>query len=408
MDRLPTRMHRPLVVTALLLLCPAPQHAQVYCSTVHPLPGDRVGTAEPLFPYAPSEAMRAARAAGIVIPTVVHVIHQGGAENISDAQVLSQLDVLNTDFQRLNADTALTRPLFRPVASDVGLTFCLATLDPHGQPTMGIDRVLTAVTDPLDLIAQHGWDPARYLNIYVMPAGGCFSSFPWGPAEEDGIFITHGRFGTNGSAGSEEYAEFARFGRTGTHEAGHYLGLYHTFSYLGDTVLCTGGDSICDTPPADMRWFVSECLDHGLNTNNEVPDRPDQVENYMDYNVDSCANMFTRGQRDRVAMCLDLYRPVLWSGTNLVNTGCSNVTGIGERGPDEAPLLAPNPASSFVDIRRMPGLHPSVEVLTPTGERLSVPLDGTRIDVSGLANGLYLLRIGFPAKARTERLVVLH
>lgn len=398
-----------MALMALLLFGAVPLHAQMYCSTAHPLPGGRAGTAAHPLSYAPSEAMRAARTAGIVIPTVVHVIHQDGIENISDAQVLSQLDVLNTDFQRLNADTALTRPLFRPVAADMGLTFCLATLDPHGQSTTGIDRVLTAVTDPLDLIAQHGWDPARYLNIYVMPSGGCFSSFPWGPTEEDGIFITHGRFGTTGTAGSEAYAAFARFGRTGTHEAGHYLGLYHTFSFLGDTALCTGGDSICDTPPADMRWFVSECLDHGLNTNDEVPDLPDQVENYMDYNVDSCANMFTLGQRDRVAMCLDLYRPVLWSEANLVSTGCSSATGIGGRMPDEAPLLAPNPAASFVDIRHGPGPRPTVEVFTPTGQRLPVPrIDGTRIDVSGLANGPYLFRVGFPGKTRTERLMVLH
>jgi hypothetical protein len=288
--------------------------------------------------------------AQLLVPVVVHVIHQGGPENINDAQVLSQVDVLNVDFRRLNADTVNTRPIFRPVAADMGIEFCLATRDPQGLPTTGIDRVLTAETLPTTLIAAHGWDAARYMNIYVMPSGNNFASFPWEPMEQQGIFITHGRFGTLGTAGTEEFAEFARYGRTGTHEVGHYLGLLHTFSYIGDIDLCLGGDSVCDTPPTDMRWAVSSCLYHGLNTNEEVPDLPDQVENYMDYNTDSCSNMFTAGQRDRVLEKIAQFRSALVSEENLVLTGCRGVVVIDEP-MGHSLALVPNPAADRIRIR---------------------------------------------------------
>lgn len=283
-----------------------------------------------------------------IIPTVVHVIHQGGSENISDAQVYSQLDVLNADFRRRNADTVNTRPIFLPVAADMGIEFCLATRDPQGLPTTGIHRVLTTETNSTALIAAHGWDVQRYMNLYVMPSGSNFASFPWEPAEQQGIFITHARFGTLGTVGTEEFAEWARFGRTGTHEVGHYLGLLHTFSFIGDIDLCFGGDSVCDTPPAAMRWVVDACLDHGLNTNDEVPDLPDQVENFMDYNIDSCANMFTLGQRERVMERIAAFRSNLVSAANLALTGCEPLTGIDER--EQAPWLAPNPATDHVRI----------------------------------------------------------
>lgn len=344
-----------------------------------------------------------------IIPTVVHVIHQGGVESISDEQVLSQFDVLNADFRRLNTDTVDTREIFRPVAADMGIEFCLATLGPDGQPTTGIDRVQTAETNSIALIAEHGWDPERYMNIYVMPSGSCFSSMPWDPPTEQGIFITHGRFGTLGTAGSEEFAEFARYGRTGTHEAGHYLGLLHTFSFIGDIDLCFGGDSVCDTPPTDMRWIVYDCLSHELNTNQEVPDQPDQVENYMDYNVDTCSNMFTLGQRDRVHQCLQHFRPVLWSEANLVTTGCATASGISE---PTKPLftLAPNPASHYVEIQFPYGPTASVaEVCTVHGDRLLLAdlTKGTRLDVSALTNGVYLLKVSAQAHTWTERLVVM-
>lgn len=344
-------------------------------------------------------------AAQTLIPTVVHVIHQGGPENISDAQVHSQLDVLNADFRRRNADTVNTRPIFRPVAADMDIEFCLATRDPQGLTTAGIHRVLTTETSSTALIATYGWDAQRYMNLYVMPSGNCFASFPWEPVEQQGIFITHGRFGTLGTVGTEEFAEWARYGRSGTHEVGHYLGLLHTFSFIGDLDLCFSGDSVCDTPPTDMRWMIGTCLDQSLNTNNEVPDLPDQVENYMDYNIDSCANMFTLGQRERVMERIAAFRATLVSAENLAFTGCQPFTGIEER--ELAPWLAPNPASDHV---RIAGAGVAqLDLFRADGQlvRTMRVAPNERVPLSDLPPGSYLVRLSTPHAVRLERLVVM-
>ena len=102
------------------------------------------------------------------IPVVIHIIHQGGIENISDAQIFTQLDVLNEDFRRLNADTANTNPIFLSVATDVEVEFCLASKDPLGNATNGIDRILT-MNPPssfTQFINLFGWDNKKYLNFY--------------------------------------------------------------------------------------------------------------------------------------------------------------------------------------------------------------------------------------------------
>lgn len=343
--------------------------------------------------------------AQLLIPVVVHVIHQNGPENISDAQVHSQIAVLNADYRRLNADTVNTRPIFHSVAADMGIEFCLATLDPEGQPSTGIDRVETDETNSTALIAAHGWDAERYVNLYVMPSGSCFSSFPWDPPAQQGVFITHGRFGLGGTTGSEESAEWARFGRTATHEVGHYLGLLHTFSFIGDVDLCFGGDSVCDTPPTDMRWMVSTCLDHGLNTNLEEPDQPDQVENFMDYNIDSCTNMFTAGQRQRVMERIAAFRSTLVSDANLVRTGCTAPTWIPEA-PRTSTLLSPNPASDRLVIASTDVVR--LEFITSEGKFIrSVPATHGHIDISDLPAGTHLVRLITPGAVRMERLVVM-
>ncbi len=344
--------------------------------------------------------------AQLLIPVVVHVIHRNGPENISDAQVHAQIDVLNADYRRHNADTVNTRAIFRPVAADMGIEFCLATLDPEGQATTGIHRVETDESSSTALIAAHGWDAERYVNLYVMPGGSCFSSFPWDPPGQQGVFITHARFGLGGTTGTEEFAEWARFGRTATHELGHYLGLMHTFSFIGDVDLCFGGDSVCDTPPTDMRWMVSTCLDHTMNTNFEEPDQPDQVENFMDYNIDSCTNMFTEGQRQRVMERIAAFRSTLVSEGNLVRTGCATPAGIPEAAIAAA-LLAPNPAYDRLTIASEDVVR--LEFLTPSGQAIrgAAVTAHAPIDISDLPAGTCLVRLITRDEVRMERLVVM-
>ena len=116
----------------------------------------------------------------VTIPVVVHVVYNTGSQNISDAQIMSQLDVLNEDFRRLNADTSNTPAAFLPVAADPQIEFCLASKDPVGLSTTGITRTNTSVTsfstnDAVKYDSQGGknaWDRDRYLNLWVCNLGG--------------------------------------------------------------------------------------------------------------------------------------------------------------------------------------------------------------------------------------------
>lgn len=253
------------------------------------------------------------------IPVVVHVIHNGGAENISDAQIQSQIDVLNEDFGKLSGTNGDGNGV------DTGVRFKLAKISPNGDCTNGIVRVLSELSNHqpyqrAQLKELNFWDPARYFNIYIVKtiAGSVlgYASFPGGPANEDGIVMRHDAFGTIGTATFPNH-----LGRTATHEAGHWLGLFHTFQDGCGTNVCTEGDLVCDTPP---QAAPSGGCPSQNTCSNDQPDLPDQVENYMDYSSDVCKSMFTAGQQDRMEASLQAIRTVIWSDSNLVATGCDS------------------------------------------------------------------------------------
>jgi hypothetical protein len=244
----------------------------------------------------------------VTIPVVVHVIWHDPSENISDAQIFSQLDVMNEDFRKLNADTGVVRPLFAPIAGDAQIEFCLAQRDPQGNPSTGITRTYSIVPDwGCDDSMKYsvnggadGWPGADYLNIWVckLNCANGYAYYPGTPDPIDGVVVHYYVFGRTGNVAPGYH------GRTGDHEVGHYFGLYHTFDYTGlcegsDTSNCaTEGDYVCDTP-ADINpdfgcpLFVNDCSDTPV-------DNPDQTENYMDYGDDDCRAMFSLGQIDRM------------------------------------------------------------------------------------------------------------
>jgi PKD repeat protein len=251
-----------------------------------------------------------------IIPVVVHVVHLGGSENISDAQIQSQIDVLNEDFGKLPGTPGDGNGV------DTEVRFCLAKKGPNGNCTNGIVRINSSLTNhktydrPL-LKELSFWDNERYLNIYIVKtitgnvAG--YSSFPGGPADEDGVVVLHNVFGTIGTASSS-------MGRTGTHELGHWIGLFHTFNGGCGTDVCLDGDNVCDTPPVNTANYNCPT---GVNTcANDNPDLPDLIANYMDYTSDACKNMLTQGQKDRLQSVLVNIRSAIWTDTNLVFTGC--------------------------------------------------------------------------------------
>ena len=169
----------------------------------------------------------------INIPVVVHVLYNNSTQNISDAQVISQIVSLNNDFRRRNADTINTPAPFKSVAADTRIQFCLAKVDPNGKYTTGIIHKYTTETqfvadDAMKFSSQGGddaWDASKYLNIWVCNLFGRtlgYAVLPGSPAEKDGVVIQYDVFGTIGYLTSP----FNK-GRTATHEIGHWLGLKH-------------------------------------------------------------------------------------------------------------------------------------------------------------------------------------
>lgn len=255
---------------------------------------------------------RSGRATIITIPVVVHIIHNGDAvgsnENIAASRVISQIDILNKDFRRLNADTVNTPVGFRPVAADVEIEFCLALRDPNGNALAepGIHRVLNTngpwtSTTTIDNTLKPAtiWDPNQYFNMWSVDFGGNgllgYAQFPEGSglagmptgaqtANSDGVVIVYSSFGASGT-GSAPY----NLGRTASHEVGHWLGLRHIW---GDGAC--GTDDFCnDTPESDAS-------NRGCPTTHVSCGTTDMVQNYMDYTNDACMNIFTQNQKTRM------------------------------------------------------------------------------------------------------------
>lgn len=227
----------------------------------------------------------------VTIPVVFHVLYNTTAENISEAQVLSQLQILNDDFRRLNSD----QDNVWAQAADTQIEFCLASQDPDGNPTDGILRVPTDVTsfgtnDAMKFTSQGGsdaWPAADYMNFWVCDLGASllgYAQFPGGPANTDGIVCNYTATGNIGTAS----APFD-LGRTATHEVGHYLNLRHIWGDGG----CGASDFVDDTPDSDGP-------NYGCALGNVACGTEDMVQNYMDYSDDACMNLFTQGQSDRM------------------------------------------------------------------------------------------------------------
>lgn len=268
-----------------------------------------------------------------IIPVVFHVIHNYGNENISNAQILDGLDILNKTFRKQLADTASIVAAFKPLHADCDIEFRLAQLDPSGNCTNGINRIAS----PLTAIGDHSvksiiqWPTNKYLNIYIVQnAAGLAGHCVW-PADADSIPAWDGIvIGSNyvGSIGTSTYTQSVAF----AHECGHYLNLQHIWG--GNNVPgfyyypcadpfkdCNIDDLVADTPPT-IGWV--SCNLSGASCLNAV----DNVQNTMDYSY--CNRMFTYGQKARMQACLNspiAGRNNLWQTANLIATGVLTVPG---------------------------------------------------------------------------------
>jgi PKD repeat protein len=287
-----------------------------------------------------------------VIPVIIHVVYQtsqatiqNGSENIPYGQAISQIRVLNEDFNRTNADAANTRAIFQPVAGVFDdIEFVAATTDPSNNPLAepGVRRINGQTTFGTTVWTQSScnstlkpatiWDPNKYLNIWVVNFGTAglfgYAQFPEGSAlpgmptgaqtsNTDGVVINYRSIGSNYNADGTPVAGGPYItsplvagtdrGRTTTHEIGHWLGLRHSWGDGG----CTADDFCSDTPwqGGDSPLTTNCSTSHGRNTCSTIDepfgiDAPDQIENYMDYSADVCMNMFTRQQVDRMRIVL--------------------------------------------------------------------------------------------------------
>ena len=251
------------------------------------------------------------------IPVVVHVVYKYATQNVSDAQVLSQIAVLNEDFGRTNADTVNTPIGFRSVASATQFQFCLAQRDPSGNTTNGIERRLTTTTtfstnDAVKSYSTGGllaWDVSKYLNIWVCNMGGGILGYGEFPATVHtstfGVVIQYNSFGRVGTV----LAPY-NLGRTCTHEFSHCFRLYHIWGDDGGA--CSGTDYVADTPnQADATYG---CLTYPYNDACSGASATGiQFMNYMDYSDDNCLNMFTANQATRMYASINSFYNTLYT-----------------------------------------------------------------------------------------------
>jgi len=254
-----------------------------------------------------------------IVSVVVHIIHNNGTENISDAQVEDAIRVLNEDFNLMNPDRGNVRPAFLDLVADVGIEFRLARKDPQGNCTNGITRTVSRLTYAGDngMVQLVQWPRDRYLNVWVAASANGAAGYSYYPAsvnawpERDGIVMLHTYMGSIGT--SEPYRS-----RVLAHEVGHWLNLKHCWGDSNEAGLesnCGDDDDVADTP-LTKGW--TSCFLSGNSCGSAL----DNVENFMEYAY--CQRMFTHGQADRMVAALTspiAQRDRLWQPATLQATG---------------------------------------------------------------------------------------
>ncbi len=258
------------------------------------------------------------------IPVVFHVIHNNGAENISKAQILDAVDILNKSFQKWYADSVDVASPFRSIIADCQIQFRLAQLDPNGNCTDGITRTVSNLTYAGDdqVKSLINWPQNKYFNIWVVQhiASGAagYAYFPGiTPAYKDGVIILYDYVGSIGTSNGSNYSA-----RSLSHEVGHYFNLPHTWGGTNTPGLaanCSDDDFVQDTPNTiGVNNFSCDTTQVTCGT-------LDNVQNYMDYA--GCHLMFTDGQKLRMHAALNSSvssRNNLHDFNNLVATGTND------------------------------------------------------------------------------------
>lgn len=346
----------------------------------------------------------------ITIPVVVHIVWMDESENFTDLEIEAQIDGLTADFRKLNENASIIPPIFQPLAADVEIEFCLASIDPNGIETNGIVRKKTDFANIGttkssnrkricydELGGSDSWDSENYINIWVGQLDGVvgIGTFPGEEiSTEDGIFIDPSAFGFFCS-----YSRGYFHGRTLTHEMGHFFNLHHIWGKTG----CDTGDLVDDTPMQDTN-YKDQCPSHPISSCGSE----DMFMNYMDYTNDDCMAMFTIGQKERMLAALDSeYRVGLKSSgaCDLGNTKDITLT------PDDI-LLFPNPASECVhiDLDLDNDLPVRMAIFDTAGREIYsnqvFVKDLRTFDISDISNGIYFIYFESNNQIASKKLII--
>jgi hypothetical protein len=337
----------------------------------------------------------------VYLPVVIHVVAHGTIQPISVAQATQQLDVLNADFAGRGENIPGLSDAFVSIVGDAQMQFCLATVDPDGQPTTGITFTMTDIQDIAlqtgwegrkvihydQLGGKSGWDASRYINIWVGEYGGVLGSatFP-GMApfpEEIGLTIDPRYFGSIGDAGQ---SGFFSGGHTLTHEIGHFFGLNHIWGNDTDTS-CDDSDFVEDTPNAAGPYYNCPSGEQeSCGTNN-------MYRNFMDFTDDRCLAAFTQGQ----VMVMQAVREAYYSGL-VSEAACFSYAGSYTEWYDQ--LIWSHDASSDTYVIYNPDAWPAAKKVRVYSADGKIILEDKwedelsyLLDLGNVASGVYFVRI---------------
>ncbi len=334
------------------------------------------------------------------IPVVVHVVYRTEAQNISDAQIQSQIDVLNEDYRAQNSDISGVPSVWTNRVADCELQFALAERTPDGFETNGITRTETTVaswngSDDVKFTSLGGhdvWDPSRYLNIWVCNIGAGLLGYAYQPGitpSLDGVVIGYKYFGRPSASGSYD------LGRTTTHEIAHYFNLDHLWGSGGSNTNCNADDGVSDTPKQQEPNFgCSTTYPHetcGTGANS------DMFNNFLDYGNDECIFFFTTGQKNRMLAALNGPRASLKTSDGLTPPQ----VGIAEQELAGQLVVYPNPTADVVNLRldRTQGIRADIHLLDLSGRvvlhqtGIALGFNNHSIALDELTAGTYVLEI---------------
>ena len=377
------------------------------------------------------------------IPVVFHIIHSGQAVgtgfNISQAQVNSQITILNQAFRKTNTDvsTYVTQPGLASLAADCEINFCPATIDPSGvllsEP--GIDRILASSkgwTNPgyadsyieSTIKPNSYWDPTKYCNIWILNFNNTFelgyAQFPTLPSASTPTIGDLNGSGLDGSASTDGVVFGYKYigdlgtstppydkGRTAVHEIGHWLGLWHIW---GDESGCTGTDYVADTPNQAAENYACPTANGTVITDACSAASPGvNYQNYMDYSDDKCMVMFTAGQKARMQACMQYCDRRMSLATSTV----CNAVGIKENVANIALSVYPNPSLGelFVDVTSKEMEDISISIINPLGQVVNDELyvksnnGKIKIDLTTINKGVYFVRVKAKSGMVVKRII---